>query len=398
MFPVVDLMIILTGKSETPIFGEICNVLGLASSEYKDMQMQTFHGMTSMNIRLTIEESFLEAISMSLQEVAEREDVQMAMIPMEHVVVPEVESRFVVSLIAEDIAFPVLEDLSHYLHQKNCSIDQIRQLDHRDIHAMEMKVTSPGNISQDELVKHLIDFKEKNEIDIALQKDSHFRRSKRMIIFDADMTFIQCEVIDELGKLAGVENRIAEITQQAMNGELDFAESLTQRVALLEGLEVEKMADLVDRIPVTPGIEELIRVLKRIGYKIGIVSGGFRFFIDKFKEKFDLDYGFANELEVKDGRLTGKLAGRVIDAQGKADVLGELTEQEQMLPAQVIAVGDGANDLLMLGKAGLGIAFNAKQLVREKSQATLSLSHLKAVLYFLGLTGDEIDELANTES
>jgi phosphoserine phosphatase len=226
-----------------------------------------------------------------------------------------------------------------------------------------------------------------------VQEDTTFRRNKRLIVFDADMTFIQCEIIDELGKIAGVGSQMKEITQRAMNGELDFKIALFERVKLLAGLSITKLEDLYKRIPITPGAKDLVRILQYLGYRIAIVSGGFQFFIDRLKDDYGLNYGFANQLEVVDGRLTGKVIGEIIDGYSKEQILLSIAEQEGFSLKQVVAVGDGANDIHMLARAGLGIAFNAKSIVQKHANAGINQSNLELILYFLGISGKELQEL-----
>jgi phosphoserine phosphatase len=183
------------------------------------------------------------------------------------------------------------------------------------------------------------------------------------------------------------------ITRSAMNGELDFNLALRERVRLLAGLSIDKLEEIYDRIPITPGAEDLVRILQYLGYRIGIVSGGFQFFIDRIKDKYQLDYGIANHLAIEDGKLTGEIEGEVIDARAKEQALMSLARQEGFTLNQVVAVGDGANDIHMLARAGLGIAFNAKPIVQQHANAGISVSNLELILYFLGISGKELKEL-----
>ena len=186
------------------------------------------------------------------------------------------------------------------------------------------------------------------------------------------MTFLQCEVIDELGKLAGVGDKIAAITRQAMNGEMDFKSALLKRVQLLKGLPTEKLQQLSNSLPLTPGAESLVNILKYLGYKIALVSGGFQFFIDKIRDDYGLDYGVANQLKIENGKVSGELEGQIIDAKAKEKTLVALAEKEGFSLRQVVAVGDGANDIKMLARAGLGIAFNAKPMVQRHARASIN--------------------------
>jgi len=212
-------------------------------------------------------------------------------------------------------------------------------------------------------------------------------------VLDADMTFLQCEVIDEMGKLAGVGEPLAAITEKVVHGDIDFTTALKQRVKLLKGLAVSQMEQLYETLPLTPGAEELVRILQHLNYKIAIVSGGFQFFISRLKEKYRLDYGFANQLQIQDGKVTGEVEGEIIDARAKEKILVSLAEQEGFSLQQVVAVGDGANDIHMLARAGLGIAFNAKPIVQQHAQASISTYNLELILYFLGISGEELKEL-----
>ncbi|MDE6010380.1 MAG: phosphoserine phosphatase SerB [Muribaculaceae bacterium] len=221
--------------------------------------------------------------------------------------------------------------------------------------------------------------------DISFQEDNMYRRSRRLICFDMDSTLIRTEVIDELADRAGVGTEVRAITESAMRGEIDFKESFTRRVALLKGLDVEVMKDIAEHLPITEGVERLMTVLKRSGYKTAILSGGFKYFGDYLKQKFGFDYVYANELEVgPDNKLTGRYAGEIVDGQRKKDLLKLIAQVENIDIAQTIAVGDGANDLPMLATAGLGIAFHAKPKVKAEASQSISTIGIDGVLYFLG--------------
>ncbi|MGK0291100.1 MAG: phosphoserine phosphatase [bacterium] len=367
--------------------------------DFDEIDQTTFHGLLCFSavVKLSSEEE-QKTLDDKLQIVAKKFKATIKIEESSIENVFPVRNQLILTLIGETIDFQALSKLDQLLNHDEIQVEHICQLDHVDTNAIEFSINHEEAINQEKLLLQLLDFQSEYSIDFALQSVSYFRRAKRLIVFDADMTFIQCEVIDEIGKAAGVEKEIATITSQAMNGEIDFRESLFQRVKLLKGVPVSALEEIAKRIPFTKGLEKLIQVLQRLGYKIGILSGGFTFFIKEFKEKFNLDYGYANTLEIQDGKLTGNLVGRVIDAQAKADLLTEIAEKEDLVPEQIIAVGDGANDLLMLGKAGLGISFNAKKIVQEQTKATLNRPNLDAILYFLGISGQEIEELLTANS
>ncbi len=227
-------------------------------------------------------------------------------------------------------------------------------------------------------------------VDVSFYIDDIYRRNRRLVVFDMDSTLIQAEVIDELAKVAGVGEQVVAITEAAMQGELDFSESLRRRVALLKGLPEAQLAEIAMRLPLTEGAELLTKTLKKLGYKIGIISGGFTYFGHYLQAKLGFDYVYANQLEIKDGKLTGAVLGEIVDGPGKARLLQQIAEQEGLSLQQTIAVGDGANDLPMLSIAGLGIAFCPKPIVREQAAGAISNIGLDGLLYLIGIRDREI--------
>ena len=230
------------------------------------------------------------------------------------------------------------------------------------------------------------------DFDISFQQESMFRRMRRVICFDMDSTLIQTEVIDELAMRAGVGDQVKEITELAMQGKIDFSESFKQRVKLLKGLDASVMQEIAENLPITEGLDRLISVLKKVGFKIAVLSGGFTYFGNYLKEKYQLDYMYANELEIKNGKLTGNYIGDIVDAKRKAELLKLIAQVEKVDIRQTVAVGDGANDLLMLEAAGLGIAFHAKPKVIETAEQSLSSVGIDGILYFLGYKDSMLDD------
>jgi phosphoserine phosphatase len=230
-------------------------------------------------------------------------------------------------------------------------------------------------------------------VDIAFQRDNAFRRNRRLVAFDMDSTLIEAEVIDELAKAAGVGDQVAEITERAMRGELDFTESFKRRVSLLKGLDESVLQGIADRLPITEGAEHLIGALKALGYKTAILSGGFTYFGQILQKKLGIDYVYANELAIANGKVTGEVVGQVVDGQRKAALLRDIAAKEGLELEQVIAVGDGANDLPMLGIAGLGIAFRAKPMVKQNAKQSISTLGLDGILYLLGVRDRDSEEL-----
>ncbi len=228
------------------------------------------------------------------------------------------------------------------------------------------------------------------EVDIAFQQDTVFRRNRRLVVFDMDSTLIEAEVIDELAKAAGVGDQVIAITEAAMRGELEFAESFQRRMALLKGLDESVLHEIAEKLPLAEGAERLIRNLRKLGYQTAILSGGFTWFARYLQQKLGIDYIYANELEIVDGKVTGKVTGTIVDGQRKAQLMYELARKQHISLEQVVAVGDGANDLPMLSQAGLGIAFRAKPLVRQNARHAISTLGLDAVLYLMGYRDRDI--------
>jgi phosphoserine phosphatase len=230
-------------------------------------------------------------------------------------------------------------------------------------------------------------------VDVAVQRENLYRRSKRLVVFDMDSTLIEGEVIDELADRLGKKEEVAAITKNAMNGGMDFQESLIRRVGLLKGLTQADLEHVYSHIKMSPGAERLIKVLKRLGYRIAIISGGFTYFVDRLKQDLGVHYGYANTLDIDGGELTGRVNGMIVDGRRKADLLDLLAQQEGIMLDQVIAIGDGANDVLMLKKAGLGIAFNAKAFTKAIVGTSITQKSMDSILYLLGITDNEIAEM-----
>ena len=288
----------------------------------------------------------------------------------------------------------IVANLSRFLSQNNANIERIRMIAYGELNAMEILVDI------NDLTIPIVDFKEAlgKECkmlgqDVVFQKDTVFRRPKRLIVFDVDGTLIDAEMIDELANAAGVGVKVSEITSRAMNGEIDFKQALKQRVQLLKGLNVMVLNSIVENLDVTPGAEELIIALKALGYKIALISGGFTQFVEKIKQKLGIDYAYANKLVIEDGKLTGEVVEPIIDAERKAELMREIANKENFLMEQVVAVGDGANDRFMLQNSGLGIALYPKDVLKKVASGVITKDNLAGILYCLGAPEDKLKEL-----
>ncbi|MBQ2125526.1 MAG: phosphoserine phosphatase SerB [Spirochaetales bacterium] len=311
------------------------------------------------------------------------------------------KDRYIITMLSEKITARQISEVTEIIYKQGLNIDLITRLSGRvplsEVEAptqtkscIELSVRGkPLNIQQ--VTEGFLEISQNYGIDIAFQKDDIFRRNRRLVCFDMDSTLIQTEVIVELAKRHGVGDKVHEITESAMRGEIDFKESFCRRIALLEGLSEDVMQDIADNLPITDGADRLIAQLKALGYKIAILSGGFTYFGETLQKRFGIDYVFANNLEIKDGKLTGKHLGEIVDGERKAFLLKELAKKEGIQLEQVIAVGDGANDLPMLKLAGLGIAFHAKPIVKKNASHSISTVGLDGILYLLGLRDRDIN-------
>lgn len=309
-------------------------------------------------------------------------------------------NRYIVTILGRKLTAKQIAGVSRIIAEQDMNIDDIKRLTGR-IPLDENERTPKASVEfsvrgtpkdKEKMKADFLKLATELQVDISFQEDSMYRRMRRLICFDMDSTLIETEVIDELAIRAGVGDEVKAITESAMRGEIDFTESFRRRCALLKGLDVSVMQEIAENLPITEGSDRLMRVLKKVGFKIAILSGGFTYFGNYLKQKFGIDYVYANELEVIDGKLTGRYLGEVVDGKRKAELLRLIAQVENVDIRQTVAVGDGANDLPMISIAGLGIAFHAKPKVKATAEQSISTIGLDGILYFLGYKDSYLNE------
>jgi phosphoserine phosphatase len=308
------------------------------------------------------------------------------------------QERTIVTVLAHSIGADVLRDVTGIIYEQGLNIEKISRLSRRQSlvrppseprSCFAFSVLGPPK-DRAAMRESFMRLTQEQNVDIATQTDDMYRRHRRLVVFDMDSTLIRCEVIDELARLAGVYEKVSEVTERAMHGELDFKESFTQRLALLKGLEMEKVHRFARDLPIMDGAEQLISTLRKLGFKTAICSGGFTLMGRYLQERLGIDYVFANELEEEDGALTGRVCGEIVDGPRKAYLMGVIAAELGISLKQAVAVGDGANDLPMISQAGLGIAFRAKPIVKANAKQALSVLGLDAILYLIGVRDREL--------
>ena len=302
---------------------------------------------------------------------------------------PRRRGRLAVTVLGSPLRPGALSTLAQRIASEGANIDRITRVASYPVTAVELEVSG---VDRDGLRRALADQAITSHVDVAVQYAGLHRRGKHLVVMDVDSTLIQNEVIEVIARHAGCEAQVAAATAAAMNGEIEFADSLRARVALLAGVDASVLDQVRREITITPGARTLCRTLKRLGYSLAVVSGGFSQVVDPLADELGIDHSRANMLEIVDGRLTGKLIGDIVDREGKARALRDFAELDGIPLSRTIAIGDGANDLDMLAAAGLGVAFNAKQVVREAAHTSVNVPFLDAVLYLLGITREQVEE------
>lgn len=361
--------------------------------EILDVEQVTIRGQLVLGVLVTTDhdpEGLQETVEQAMATVTMHVTVEIGADPLSS---SRQGSSHVLVVLGRPMPARAFAEVAMRLAALDVNIDAIRRVADYPVTGLELRVS----VAQDtpeadvQLRSALAEVSVRVGLDVAVEREGLTRRAKRLIVFDVDSTLIQGEVIEMLAAHAGCEDEVREITEAAMHGEIDFTESLERRVACLAGLPETAMDDVADSLTLTPGARTTIRTLKRIGFRCGVVSGGFTPIIERLAEDLELDFYVANDLEVEGGKLTGQVIGDVIDRAGKATALRRFADQFDVPLAQCVAVGDGANDIDMLGTAGLGVAFNAKPALREVADTALSHPYLDVVLFVLGVTRAEVE-------
>ncbi|MEO3757123.1 phosphoserine phosphatase SerB [Mycobacterium sp. B14F4] len=388
-----SLLITVTGRDQPGVTSALFEVLSRHKVELLNVEQVVIRGRLTLGVLVAGPAEVAGGAELRDEVTAAINSVglDVTIEPSDRMPVLREPSTHTIVVLGRPITAEAFGVVAHEVAELGVNIDTIRGVSDYPVTGLELRVSVPAGADYEQLQKTLARVAVAEEIDIALEDYSLSRRAKRLIVFDVDSTLIQGEVIEMLAKRVGMEASVAAITEAAMRGELDFAESLHRRVATLAGLPASVLDDVAEQIELTAGARTTLRTLRRLGYHCGIVSGGFRQVIEPLAHELMMDFVAANELEIVDGKLTGRVIGDVIDRPGKAKALRDFAQQAGVPMEQTVAVGDGANDIDMLAAAGLGVAFNAKPALREVADASLSHPYLDTVLFLLGITRGEIE-------
>jgi phosphoserine phosphatase len=390
-----QLLLKVSGADAPGITATIMRCLSEKDARILDLEQAVTHDLLSLLVLTELPGDLSDTIKSELSSALQKYHLDLSFVPITGTTeLADPEHRFVATVIAQEIPTKFLADVTATLADSSINIDGLRKLSSGGLSTIEITASSPTRISLPTIKEKLLGIaKNFPTVDLAVQKENLYRRSKRLVVFDMDSTLTEGEIIDELAALVGKREEVSALTKKAMEGEMDFQESLLRRVSLLKGLQKSDLDKVYAGIKLTNGAETLIKVLKRLGFKIAIISGGFTYFVDRLKQDLGVHYSYANVLDFDGEELSGRLQGLIVDGRRKADLLDLLAQQEGVMLDQVIAIGDGANDLQMLKKAGLGIAFNAKPMTKAMVGTSITQKRMDSILYFLGITDRDIAEM-----
>ena len=398
----LDLFVVsVIGEDQVGLVSEVTRLLFERGMNIIDIEQTVIHSQFTMVLLLqpTRLRFQLSQLRNDLRHLAKRRGMNITITPLHEfkgLRLAETKKPYVLTILGSDRP-GVVAAFSSVLAKHHCNIERIKMIARGEFLGMEMWVDlRDADFSL--LSSRLSEVARKVGMDIIIQPESTFKKRKKVIVFDMDSTIVDGEIIDEMAKLAGVGEKVAAITERGMRGKIDYAQSLRTRVSLLKGLTIHSLEPLVKTLKLIKGSEELVSALKEMGFKVGLISGGFSYFTDILKKRLGFDYAFGNNLEVKKGRLTGRIQGRIIDAHRKAHIMDEICRKEGITRDEVVAVGDGSNDRIMVANAGLGIAFNAKEILKKVADGTITRNHIKGVLYCLGITDLDLKSMSNVKA
>ena len=377
------------GEDRVGIVSEVTQFLFKKGFNIVDIEQSVIHSQFTMILLIQpLRVRFqLSRLKIGLSRLAKELRINITITPLlefKGLRLAETKRPYVLTLLGADRP-GVVATFSAALAKHRCNIERIKMIARGEFLAMEMWVdlreTNFSNLRMD-----LIEVARKVGMDIIAQPEHTFKKRKKVIVFDMDSTIVDGEIIDEMARLAGAKGKVKALTEKGMRGEIDFVQSLRSRVSFLRGLRIKSLDSISKTLKLTKGSEELIAALKEMGFKVALISGGFTYFTDILKKRLGFDYAFGNELEIRRGKLTGRIKGRIIDAERKAEIMDEICRKERITRDEVVAVGDGSNDRIMLANAGLGIAFNAKEILKKVADGAITRGHMKGVLYCLGIS------------
>jgi phosphoserine phosphatase len=397
----VDLKVVTaTGRDKPGLIAEITNAIARINGNIVNIEAFSIRGLFAIFMivdchKLTVK---MDSLKAELLNIGNKVGLKVTIEPYVAGRRRSEKKLLLLTTIGKDRP-GIVANISRFLFNKNANIERIRMRAYGELNVMEISTDISDLATSFEEFKTSLE-KACKEVgqDVVAQTEDVFQRPKRLIVFDVDGTLIDIEVIDKLAETAGVGEEVSQITLRAMNGEIDFKQALRERAKLLRGLSTSSLDNIANNLRITPGAEELISTLKMLGYKIALVSGGFTYFVDKIKDRLNIDYAYANKLVIKDGKLTGEVEEPIIDARRKGEIVRQLAKRENLLMEEIVAVGDGANDRFMLQNSGLGIALNPKEILKKVADGVITKENLNGILYCLGIPEKKLREIISQNS